>query len=166
MTETNQSLFKLISQGVYIVGVGNGAHGNAFTAAWVMPVSFDPLMLALSINPAHHSYQLLKTGGVCAISVLADKQLSVAEHFGHSAPDKMAGFDWLKAKTGAPILTQSLAYFDCEVSHFSPAGDHHLAVCRVVESDRLNPGQPLLYIATGNMDKISESTGKTEKLKP
>ena len=43
-----------LTQGVYVVGVAHGEVRNAFTAAWVMQVSFDPLLLALSINP-HHS---------------------------------------------------------------------------------------------------------------
>ena len=40
----------------------HGEARNAFTAAWVMQVSFDPLLLALSINPHHSSYRLLKEG--------------------------------------------------------------------------------------------------------
>ena len=45
-----------------MVGVAHGEVRNAFTAAWVMQVSFDPLLLALSINPHHSSYGLLKEG--------------------------------------------------------------------------------------------------------
>ncbi|MGR9114162.1 MAG: flavin reductase family protein [Gammaproteobacteria bacterium] len=156
MNEKIEDVFKLINHGVYVVGVSDGLHRNAFTAAWVMQVSFDPVMLALSINPEHYSYQLLKTGGVCSINVLGREQMATADHFGRSAPDKMAGFEWLEAKTGAPILAESLAYFDCEVSHFSEAGDHKIAVCYVVDADRLNQGVPMLYGQTGDMDGSSE----------
>jgi len=52
------ALFKRLTQGVYVVGVAHGEKRNAFTAAWIMQVSFDPLLLALSINPQHSSYQL------------------------------------------------------------------------------------------------------------
>lgn len=156
MAEQFEDLCKLINHGVYVIGVSDGQHRNAFTAAWVMQVSFDPLMLALSINPEHYSYQLLKAGGVCSINVLGREQLTVAEHFGRSAPDKMAGFEWLEAKTGAPILADSLAYFDCEVSHFSDAGDHKIVVCYVADAATLNRGEPLLYDQTGDMDGSSE----------
>lgn len=155
MAEPIADLCKLISHGVYVVGVSDGRHRNAFTAAWVMQVSFDPLMLALSINPEHYSYQLLKAGGVCSISVLSREQMAIAEHFGRSSPDKMARFEWLSAKTGAPILAESLAYFDCEVSHFTEAGDHKIAVCYVVAAAGLNQGLPLLYSQTGDMDGSS-----------
>ena len=66
MRESIAALFKTLTQGVYVIGVANGEERNAFTAAWVMQVSFDPLLLALSINPQHSSYRLLKEGSPSA----------------------------------------------------------------------------------------------------
>lgn len=159
MTETLAETVKLITHGVFVIGVSDGEHRNAFTAAWVMQASFNPLMLAFSTNPEHYSFQLLKSGGICSINVLGREQLAVAEHFGRSSTDKMAGFDWLQAKTGAPIWAGGLAYFDCEVSHFCAAGDHTLVVCTVLEAARLNQGAPLLYRETGDMDGSSAFYG-------
>ena len=53
-----------------MVGVAHGGVRNAFTAAWVMQVSFDPLLLTLSINPHHSSYRLLKEGRAFSVNVL------------------------------------------------------------------------------------------------
>ena len=53
MSRSVAALFKRLTQGVYVVGVAHGEERNAFTASWVMQVSFDPLLLALSINPHH-----------------------------------------------------------------------------------------------------------------
>ena len=53
MSGSIAALFQRLTQGVYVVGVAYGELRNAFTAAWVMQVSFDPLLLALSINPRH-----------------------------------------------------------------------------------------------------------------
>ncbi|MFI3199481.1 MAG: flavin reductase family protein [Methylococcaceae bacterium] len=156
MVENPEALFKQISHGVYVIGVTDGTHQNAFTAAWVMQVSFNPLLLAISINPEHYSYQLLQAGGVCTVNVLGQKHYAIAEHFGRSANDKMTGFQWQKDKTGAPILSESLAYFDCQVSHYTDAGDHKIAICKVVSAARLNDGHPLLYKQTGAMDGSSE----------
>jgi flavin reductase (DIM6/NTAB) family NADH-FMN oxidoreductase RutF len=120
-----------------------------------MPVSFNPPLLAVSINPEHYSYQLLQAGGVCTVNVLGQDQSAIAEHFGRSVQDKMSGFQWQKGKAGAPILSASLAYFDCEVSHYTDAGDHKIVICRVIAAAKLNTGQPLLYSQTGNMDGSS-----------
>ena len=62
MSASIAALFQRLTQGVYVVGVAHGEVRNAFTAAWVMQVSFDPLLLALSINPRHLSYGLLEEG--------------------------------------------------------------------------------------------------------
>lgn len=152
MIENPSHLMKQLTHGVYVVGVGRDDYQNAFTAAWLMQVSFQPLLLAISINPANYSYQLLRNSGVCAVSVLDQTQYALAEHFGRAIKDKMLGFRWQTAKTGAPILSESLAYFDCELCHCTDAGDHKIAVCRVVDAAILNPGEPLRYQQTGNMD--------------
>jgi len=156
MIENPDQLSKLISHGVYVVGVSDGERQNAFAAAWVMQVSFDPFLLAISINPEHYSYQLLKTGGICTVNVLGRDQYAVAEHFGRSGKDKMASFDWFTSVTGAPVLSSSLAYFDCRVSHYADAGDHRIAVCEVLAGATLHAGQPLLYNQTGDLDGSSE----------
>ncbi|MDP2902937.1 MAG: flavin reductase family protein [Methylovulum sp.] len=152
MTNNIDSLFKQISHGVYVIGVTDGEKTNAFTAAWVMQVSFKPPLLAISINPKHYSYPLMQAGGICSVNVLGQDQFSVAGHFGRSGKDKMAGFEWQKAITGAPILASSLAYFDCKASHYTDAGDHKIAVCQVLAAATLNQGKPLLYNQTGDMD--------------
>lgn len=160
MINNIDDLFKQISHGVYVIGVSDGEKTNAFTAAWVMQVSFNPPLLAISINPEHYSYWLMQAGGICTVNVLGQGQYSIAEHFGRpGVADKMAGFVWQQDKTGAPILSQSLAYFDCQVSHYADAGDHKIAVCRVLSAARLNEGKPLLYRETGDMDDSRELYG-------
>ena len=156
MIKNPEALFKQISLGVYVIGVSDGTRQNAFTAAWVMQVSFNPPLLAIGIHPESYSYQLLQAGGVCTVNVLGQDQYALAEHFGRSANDKMAGFQWQKDTTGAPILSESLAYFDCQVSHYADAGDHKIAVCKVIAAARLNEGRPLLYSQTGDLDGSSE----------
>ena len=156
MINNPEQLFKQISQGVYVIGVSDGIRQNAFTAAWVMQVSFKPALLAISINPQSTSYQILKAGGICSVNILSQHQAELAEHFGQSAADKMAGYQWQSGETGAPILSKSLAYFDCKVSHYAEAGDHIIAICKVVSAAQLNQGLPLLYKSTGDLDGSSQ----------
>jgi flavin reductase (DIM6/NTAB) family NADH-FMN oxidoreductase RutF len=153
MIENAGVLFNRITHGVYVIAVANGSEQNAFTAAWVMQVSFDPLMLAFSINPGHYSYKLLQASGVCTVNVLGQDHLAIAAHFGSSGVrEKMSAYRWQSGKTAAPVLSDSLAYFDCKLSHMTDAGDHKIAVCEVIDAVDLNSGWPLLYSQTGNMD--------------
>ena len=157
MIENASLLAKLITHGVYVISVANGKEQNAFTAAWVMQVSFNPPLLAFSINPEHYSYQLLKAGGVCVINVLGQDHLAIAAHFGQAGvKEKMSKFRWQTGSTAAPALCDALAYFDCKLSHFTEAGDHKIAICEVLAAGELNSGWPLLYSQTGNMDGSSE----------
>jgi len=153
------ALFRRLTQGVYVVGVGDGDERDAFTAAWVMQVSFDPLLLALSINPEHASYRLLHAGRGFTVNVLKQGQEELARRFGTRSgreEDKLAGINWRPGKTGAPILEDALAYFDCELTGGIPAGDHELVLGRVTGGKVLDRNAAALtYADTGDMDGSS-----------
>jgi flavin reductase (DIM6/NTAB) family NADH-FMN oxidoreductase RutF len=150
------ALFHRLSYGVYVVGVADGDRRDGFTAAWVMQASFDPLLLALSINSSNASYELLHAGGGFTVNVLKKGQLDLARRFGTRSgrdEDKLAGIRWRPGRLGAPILEQALAYFDCEIAGRHRAGDHELVLGRVVDGKILDPGAaPLTYADTGDMD--------------
>jgi flavin reductase (DIM6/NTAB) family NADH-FMN oxidoreductase RutF len=152
-------LFHRLTAGVYVVGVAAGGKQDAFTAAWVTQVSFDPLLLALSINPGNASYPLLHAGGGFAVSVLKEGQLELARRFGTRSGrdgDKLAGVPWRPARNGAPILEAALAYFDCKLAGQMRAGDHELVLGRVTDGKVLDrTAEPLEYAETGEMDGSS-----------
>ncbi|MGH8615639.1 MAG: flavin reductase family protein [Gammaproteobacteria bacterium] len=147
-------LFQQITHGVYIVGVTHRGEDNAFTAAWLMQLSFDPLLLALSINPHHRSYALLMKGAVFSVNVLGEGQLYLAKHFAQPAEaDKLAAVPWRRKTTGAPVLSDAIAYFDCRLRQRVPAGDHELVIGQVVDGQILDPGaSPLVYREVAHLD--------------
>jgi flavin reductase (DIM6/NTAB) family NADH-FMN oxidoreductase RutF len=153
------ALFRRLTAGVYVVGAAHGQQRDAFTAAWVMQVSFDPLLIAVSVNPDNASYALLRDGGGFAISVLRQGQLELARRFGTRSgrdQDKLAGISWHPGRTGAPILDDAAAYFDCVLAGSMRSGDHELVLGRVVDGRILAPGAtPMTYAETGEMDGSS-----------
>ncbi|WP_347986543.1 flavin reductase family protein [Methylomonas sp. AM2-LC] len=157
MNKDLANVCQYLTQGVYVIAVKDQQREHAFTAAWVMQVSFNPPMLAFSINPQHYSYQILKAGGQCSINVLAKEQLPIATHFGDSnIRDKMTAYSWQLAPSGVPVLKVALAYFDCVVSHSMPAGDHEIMLCQVLDAKILHVGVPMQYADTGNMDGAND----------
>jgi flavin reductase (DIM6/NTAB) family NADH-FMN oxidoreductase RutF len=154
MSQAIADLFERLSAGVYVAGVAAGERRKAFTAAWVMPVSFDPPLLALGINPNHASCALLREGGCFSVNVLRRDQADLAAWFG--APrqaDKLAKVAWRPGQSGAPLLDDALAHFECHVVSETPAGDHVLVVGRVVAGALLQPeAEPLLYRDMGGVD--------------
>jgi len=157
MVDSIAAAFQRLTQGVYVVGVAHGPARNAFTAAWVMQASFDPLLLALSVNPRHSSYALLKQGGAFSVNVLKKGQLDLAAHFGQAArADKLVSIAWTEGRTGAPLLRDCLAWFECRLIGEHPAGDHVLALGRVIDGRLLDAeAEPMSYRETGALDGAS-----------
>lgn len=153
-------LFRRLTSGVYVIGVADAERRNAFTAAWLIQLSFDPLLLALSINPDHASHPLLVEGRGFVVNVLSRDQLHLAMHFGTRSgreTDKLAGIPWHPAASGAPILTDALAWLDCHLEQRITAGDHEIAIGRPVAGDILKPdATPLTYADTGDLDGSRE----------
>jgi flavin reductase (DIM6/NTAB) family NADH-FMN oxidoreductase RutF/predicted enzyme related to lactoylglutathione lyase len=153
------ALFGRLTVGVHVVGVAHGGQRDGFTAAWLMQVSFDPLLVALSVNPQNASYRLLSEGEGFAVSVLKQGQLDLARRFGtHSGreQDKLAGVRWHPGRTGAPMLEDALAWLECAPAGRMQSGDHELVLGRVLGGQILDPGaRPLCYDDTGDMDGSS-----------
>jgi flavin reductase (DIM6/NTAB) family NADH-FMN oxidoreductase RutF len=153
-------LFRRITTGVYVIGVAHAGRRNAFTAAWITQVSFDPLLIALSVNQEHASYPLLVDGGGFVVNVLRRDHLHLAEAFGTRSgrdTDKLAGMDWRPADSGAPILTDAVAWLECRVHDLHPAGDHVIVLGRPVAGELVRPdAAPLLYPDTGELDGSRE----------
>jgi flavin reductase (DIM6/NTAB) family NADH-FMN oxidoreductase RutF len=161
--ETNMSgsvsaLFQRLTAGVYVIGVAHAQARNAFTAAWVMQVSYEPLLLALSINPNHSSSLLLKEHRSFSVNVLKKGQLNLAEHYGRPArTDKLALTDWTTDQTDLPLLAEALAWFECQVVSEHPAGDHVLVLGKVIDGKLLDyEAEPMCYRETGLMDGSSD----------
>jgi flavin reductase (DIM6/NTAB) family NADH-FMN oxidoreductase RutF len=150
------SLFRTITLGVYAVGVTDGQRRDAFTAAWIMQASFEPLILAVSINPDNASYELLHATGSFTVNVLKQTQLELAHRLGTRSgrdEDKLAGIRSHPGRLGSPILDDALAYFECELLGRTRAGDHELVLGRVVDGKILDAAAvPLTYADTGEMD--------------
>ncbi|ODA66724.1 Diflavin flavoprotein A 1 [Methyloligella halotolerans] len=154
MSEAIADLFKSLTHGVYLIGVADGETRNAFTAAWVMQISFDPLLLALSINPDHASFPLLESGGAFSVNVLKKDQPDLAEHYGKSGdPGPLAEPDWTTGKFGPPLRNDAMAWFECKAKYIAPAGDHMLVTGEVVGGKLLDAdAMPMTYADTGNLD--------------
>lgn len=153
---------RTLSLGVYVIGVTDGHRCNAFTASSVMPVSLNPVMLAIAVGQRHASHPMICRGSGFVVNVLRADHLGVARHFGTQSArsvDKLRSTRWRPASNGAPILEDALAYFECEPHSTLLAGDHELVVGRVCAGDLLTPGSPLAYSATDNMDGAAERYG-------
>jgi len=156
MTAQPLDLFRRLTNGVYVVGVADGARRNAFTAAWITQVSFEPLLIALSVNPEHFSWPLMAASKAFTVSILGAHQLDVARHFGTQSGrdvDKLAGQQWTPTAAGIPWLSSAVAYLECQVEEEYSEGEHRIVLARVTGGEVLSPDATVLgYRDTGNLD--------------
>ena len=132
---------------VSVVTVGRGGSENALTVSWATPASFDPPMFLVALDRLHYSIDFAKSTKNFAVNLLAEGQERLAGQFARQAmqgEDKLKGVARREGETGAPILTDAVAYFDCELTNVVEAGDHYLLLGRVVDAGLLRDAQPLV----------------------
>jgi flavin reductase (DIM6/NTAB) family NADH-FMN oxidoreductase RutF len=56
-------LFRRLTNGVYVVTASHEGTPGAFTAAWITQVSFEPVLIAISINPQNATWPLIDASG-------------------------------------------------------------------------------------------------------
>lgn len=134
-----KNALRKISYGMYVVGVRDGENLNAFTADWLSQCSFSPPLVMLGVRGDSGSNAMLRRGRVFAVSVLGKSQIEVAKHF--LKPDrngktgaKLDGFELINGTTGAPILADCSAWFECRVREIYDVGDHSVVIGEVVEA--------------------------------
>ena len=152
-------LFRRLTGGVYVIGAAHGGRRDGFTAAWLTQVSFEPLLIALSVNPGNATYPLLRESRRFAVSILGEDQLDLARSFGTRSgrdEDKLADVRWRPGRGDAPVLEDAVAFLECEIVDDRPAGDHRLVLARVVGGALLREAKPLTYAETGEMDGSAE----------
>jgi flavin reductase (DIM6/NTAB) family NADH-FMN oxidoreductase RutF len=144
--ETFADVLRKFPQAVSVVTVGRGGVENALTVAWASPVSFDPPQMMISVDRLHYSADFLRSTRNFCLNVLRDGQQRLAGQFARQTmanEDKTEGVPTRESETGAAILTDALAYFDCEISSIHETGDHLMVVGRVVDAGVLGEGAPL-----------------------
>ena len=102
-------------------------------------------MLA-GIAPNHSTAELIDASGVLALHLLRLDQIDLAWNFARDSSrerDKLAGLDVSSEATGAPILTDCLAWLDCRVIGRYDAGDRLFFWADVVANREVSDGTPL-----------------------
>lgn len=147
--QAKKAALRKIPHGVYVVGLRHDAVINAFTATWLTQVSFTPPLVVLGIRKDSHSLQMLQAGRVFSVNLLGKAQKALAEHFVKPATvfgEKLKTVAHRPGKTGAPILEDAIAHFECEVREIADThGDHALVIGEVVEA-KVDRDEPVLTL--------------------
>jgi flavin reductase (DIM6/NTAB) family NADH-FMN oxidoreductase RutF len=105
----------------------------------------DPPLVLACVDRTADTHVCIERAGAFAISVLGAGDEVLAGRFaGGQADSKFEGVGYREAETGAPILTDALAWVDCRVWAAYDGGDHTIFVGEVLAGDA-GPGTPLVH---------------------
>jgi flavin reductase (DIM6/NTAB) family NADH-FMN oxidoreductase RutF len=147
-----RTAFRLFTYGLYVVTVRDGDEENGFTANWLTQVSFEPPMLAMSVENNSRSIELIRRSGIFTVNVLASGSRELAGSLGKrwaNVPDKLAQVARRPGPNSCAILDEALAYLECAVEWSMAAGDSTLFTALVVGAGVLREGQPLTMAEAG-----------------
>ena len=130
-----------ISGGLYIITAQKGDVSGAMLASWVTQASFKPLGLTIAVAKDRAIESMMHAGDKFVLNVLEEGNYqTLMRHFlKRFAPgaDRFAGVKTQPATNGSPILTDALAYMECEVVSRMELSDHHI-VYAIVDNGRVS----------------------------
>ena len=147
-----KQVLRSFTYGLFAISCADQGEVNIFTANWVTQVSFEPPLLALSVENDSKSLPMIQRSRKFTVNILRSGQRELAGKLGKSAiqhPDKFAGIEYTPGINGCPILTDALSWVACEVRHSVEAGDSPLLVAEVVDTGVIGDGQPLTMNEAG-----------------
>lgn len=131
---------------VIVTGLGGDSAPCGFSAQSFVSVSLDPPLVAVCPANSSQSWPRIRAGGHFGINILAADQQALCARFARSGGNKFADLGWSPSARGMPMLDRVLGFIECRLEHEFPAGDHCLALGRVLELQvRATDRPPLLF---------------------
>ena len=125
--------------GLYVVGSRAAERRNLMTLNWATQVSFQPKLLAISVEKTAFTHELIVEGGVFSLSVIDREDRTIVRKLTKpaeldAAASTLNGFPFRTGATGVPILAQAVAFVDCELRQTVDCGGHDLFIGEVADA--------------------------------
>lgn len=138
-----------ISSGLYVVTSKKAGKPVGFTASFLVQVSFDPPLIAVSMKKGRESYDAINESKVFAVNVMTKETMKLVGHFAKPTPEGTSQFDSVpneEKSLNVPILKEALAYLECRLYSTADAGDHIVVFGEVVNGEVINEGEPATHV--------------------
>lgn len=125
---------------------GDGSYA-AITINSFASVSLEPPLVLWCLETKASSYDAFMSAHEYSVTILRDDQKALSNRFANYAPVPFKADEIETWKSGAPILKERLAAFDCKIFARHIAGDHVILIGEVLQFDS-KTGAPLMYFAS------------------
>ena len=144
------ALFKL-SYGLFVISTREGDRDNGCITNTTIQAASGPNRLAIAVNKANYTHDLIVRTGVFNVSVLTESaEFDLFKRFGFASgrdTDKYAGFEDVKrTSNGLLAITKSTnAVFSCKVVSVTDCGSHSIFLADITESEVLSSEPSVTY---------------------
>ena len=111
-------------------------------------VSINPPLVLWSLGMYSQGLPIFQNASHFAVNVLGVSQAPLAAKFAKSGVDRFTGVDWKPGLGKAPLIADSVAYFQCRAASRYYGGDHVIFL-GAVEAYAYNRREPLLFLGSG-----------------
>ncbi|MEM9419996.1 MAG: flavin reductase family protein [Planctomycetota bacterium] len=130
------SALGLVPSGKFVLTAQHEDRRAGMLVHWVQQVCAEPPMISVAVAKGKPIMPLISESRKFALCQLGESDRLMHRKFAQDSDlsdDPFLGFDLVPSKLGSvPIMSGSLAYFECELScHMDVEGDHDLFVGQV-----------------------------------
>jgi 3-hydroxy-9,10-secoandrosta-1,3,5(10)-triene-9,17-dione monooxygenase reductase component len=133
-------------QGVVVVTAMGGDGPRGITVSSFLSLSLNPPRVVVSIMKESRAHEAIARGRF-TVSVLAEDQGALSEHFARPNMTSDEQFHGIAAEGEPPKLSGCLSYLDCRVVEEVTASDHTLFIGEVEKASIVREGKPLVFFS-------------------
>ncbi|MCR5651978.1 MAG: flavin reductase [Lachnospiraceae bacterium] len=164
----NKAMYAL-SYGLFVLSTKAGDKDNGCITNTAIQVTSDPNRIAVAVNCANYTNELMKQAGIFNISVISeDADFELFKKFGFQSgrdTDKYAGFsDFARTANGLTYVTKGTnAFLSAKITDRVELGSHTLFIAEVTDMDVLSnvPSATYSYYQS-NIKPKPEAVGQTK----
>lgn len=115
---------------------------NSFAA-----LSLEPPLVMWSIEKNSDCYSDFEKVTSYSVNVLTEDQKHLANRYAKRGEHALVENDYCEGKLGGPVLSDSLAKFECDIDQRVDGGDHTILIGRVKHVEYQEGGRPILFFS-------------------
>lgn len=142
-----RNAMSLLSSAVNVVTTAGASGVHGFTASAVCSVTDTPPTLLVCMNQASRSHAHFIENKILSVNVLGAQHQQISNVFASKmkSEERFQYGAWTELETGAPVLTDALTSFDCEIEQIQQVGTHSIFMCRVLAIQHSQQEHGLVY---------------------